>query len=89
MIRAQGSVERHRGERGLLLLPRLGQHGRGHPRCIVRDDPVDRGAVDGVNILLLGVAYQVVKPMKKFIFSLHLFDFFGYFMFDFIITEPT
>ena len=89
VIRAQGSVERHRGERGLLLLPRLGQHGRGHPRRVVRDDPVDGGAVDGVNILFLGVAYQVVKPMKKFIFSLHLFYFFGYFMIGFIINEPT
>ena len=72
MIGAQGSVERHRGERGLLLLPRLGQHGRGHPRRVVRDDPVDRGAVDGVNILFLGVAYQVVKPMKN-IFSHYIF----------------
>ena len=66
MIRTEGSVERHRGERGLLLVAGLGQHGGRHPGRVVRDDSVDGGTVNGINILFLGVAYQVVKPTKKY-----------------------
>ena len=50
------------GEAGPLPAPHLGQRGGRHPRRVVRHDPVDRGAVHGVDALLLRVADQVVKP---------------------------